>query len=104
MNKNYSTYSFKRKTYLDLTPCTFQDKSEDRLRESDVNDLTAWFQAQLGTKASKVKTTKKLHSHPCVVTVEEMAAARHFIKTQVLSAEDREFISSRSNSVYFHTA
>jgi len=60
----------------------FQDKSEDRLRESDLNDLTAWFQAQLGTKASKVKTTKKLHSHPCVITVEEMAAARHFIKTQ----------------------
>jgi TNF receptor-associated protein 1 len=29
-----------------------------------------------------VKTTKKLHSHPCVITVEEMAAARHFIKTQ----------------------
>jgi hypothetical protein len=34
------------------------------------------FQAQLGTKASKVKTTRKLQSHPCVITVEEMAAAR----------------------------
>ena len=31
----------------------------------------------------KVVTTSKLDSHPCVVTVEEMAAARHFIKTQV---------------------
>merc|ERR1711970_739332 len=30
----------------------------------------------------KIKTTSKLESHPCVVTVEEMAAARHFIKTQ----------------------
>ena len=61
----------------------FQDKSADKLQESEVTDLTIWFQAQLGTKASRVKTTKKLHSHPCVITVEEMAAARHFIKTQV---------------------
>jgi TNF receptor-associated protein 1 len=33
-------------------------------------------------QAAKVKTTKRLESHPCVITVEEMAAARHFIKTQ----------------------
>jgi hypothetical protein len=30
-----------------------------------------------------VRSTGKLESHPCVITVEEMAAARHFIKTQV---------------------
>ncbi len=59
-----------------------QDQSADKLEESELADLTSWFQGQLGTKASKVKTTKKLHSHPCVITVEEMAAARHFIKTQ----------------------
>ena len=40
------------------------------------------MKTQLGTKASKVKVTRRLESHPCVVTVEEMAAARHFIKTQ----------------------
>jgi hypothetical protein len=32
---------------------------------------------------AKVRSTGKLESHPCVITVEEMAAARHFIKTQV---------------------
>ena len=37
----------------------------------------------LGQKAAKVRTTGKLEAHPCAVTVEEMAAARHFIKTQV---------------------
>ena len=36
----------------------------------------------MGSKAARVKTTRRLESHPCVVTVEEMAAARHFIKTQ----------------------
>lgn len=45
-------------------------------------DLANWIKAQLGTKASNVKLTSRLESHPCVVTVEEMAAARHFIKTQ----------------------
>ena len=43
----------------------------------------------LGQKAAKIKTTSKLESHPCVVTVEEMAAARHFIKTQVSCRWDK---------------
>ena len=45
-------------------------------------DLTNWIQAQLGANTSKVKLTSRLESHPCVITVQEMAAARHFIKTQ----------------------
>jgi len=45
-------------------------------------DLSNWIQAQLGTKVAKVKLTQRLASHPCVITVEEMAAARHFVKTQ----------------------
>ncbi len=55
----------------------------DALSESEQSDLTAWMKSQLGPKAARVKTTGKLtSSHPCVITVEEMAAARHFIKTQ----------------------
>ena len=56
--------------------------SEDSLKPSEQNDLTDWIKVTLGQKAAKVKTTSKLESHPCVVTIEEMAAARHFIKTQ----------------------
>ena len=41
-------------------------------------DLANWIKAQLGTKASNVKLTSRLESHPCVVTVEEMAAASPF--------------------------
>ena len=57
-------------------------ESEDSLKLNEQNDLTDWIKVTLGQKAAKVKTTSKLESHPCVVTVEEMAAARHFIKTQ----------------------
>merc|ERR1719208_48375 len=46
------------------------------------DELSNWIQTQLGTRAARVKVTRKLESHPCVITVEEMAAARHFIKTQ----------------------
>jgi len=56
--------------------------NEDTLELKDQTDLTDWVKITLGQKAAKIKTTSKLESHPCVVTVEEMAAARHFIKTQ----------------------
>jgi len=57
-------------------------ESEDSLKLTEQTDLTDWMKVTLGQKAAKVTTTSKLESHPCVVTVEEMAAARHFIKTQ----------------------
>ena len=58
---------------------TPEDVSTDT---QEAMDLSNWVQSQLGAKTSKVKLTRRLESHPCVVTVEEMAAARHFIKTQ----------------------
>jgi len=56
--------------------------TDETLELKDQTDLTDWVKITLGQKAAKIKTTSKLESHPCVVTVEEMAAARHFIKTQ----------------------
>ena len=59
-----------------------QSPEEIKQDSQDSLELANWIKAQLGTKASNVKLTSRLESHPCVVTVEEMAAARHFIKTQ----------------------
>merc|ERR1711937_909427 len=56
--------------------------TDETLVLKDQTDLSDWVKITLGPKAAKVKTNAKLESHPCVVTVEEMAAARHFIKTQ----------------------
>merc|ERR1712059_69382 len=56
--------------------------TDDTLELKEQTELTDWVKVTLGQKAAKIKTTSKLESHPCVVTVEEMAAARHFIKTQ----------------------
>ena len=55
---------------------------EEALSPKEQDDLTDWIKKHLGPKAAQVKTTSRLESHPCVVTLEEMAAARHFIRTQ----------------------
>lgn len=53
-------------------------------------DLITWLSATLSGRASKVKVTRKLESHPCVVTVEEMGAARHFVRTQSQSVPEEQ--------------
>jgi len=56
--------------------------TEDSLPVVEQSELSDWIKSTLGQKVAKVRSTTKLENHPCVVTVEEMAAARHFIKTQ----------------------
>ena len=55
---------------------------EGSLKRSEIEALIPWVKTTLGTKVQNVRVTKRLDAHPCVVTVEEMAAARHFIRTQ----------------------
>jgi TNF receptor-associated protein 1 len=52
------------------------------LTKSEAEGLISWLQTTLKGRAQSVKLTQKLENHPCVVTVEEMAAARHFVRTQ----------------------
>lgn len=64
--------------------------SED-LQKPQVDQLVSFLKTTLAGKVHEVHTTHKLDSHPCVITVQEMAAARHFIRTQAqsLSEENR---------------
>ncbi|KAL0272837.1 UNVERIFIED_CONTAM: hypothetical protein PYX00_005661 [Menopon gallinae] len=56
----------------------------------DVNNVEKWFKTTLKGKVYTVKTTQRLEKHPCVVTVEEMAAARQFIRNQQNSSFTEE--------------
>lgn len=56
--------------------------SKDSLSKKDTDDLIRYLRTELGSKVQNVKYTSKLDQHPCVITVEDMASARHFIKTQ----------------------
>lgn len=63
-------------------PAALEDYGQDSLLRSELDSLIPWLQDQLKGQVAKVKATTRLDSHPCVITVEEMAAARHFIRTQ----------------------
>ncbi|XP_017081595.2 heat shock protein 75 kDa, mitochondrial [Drosophila eugracilis] len=58
------------------------DFGEGSLLRSELDALIPWLEGELKGQVIKVKATTRLDSHPCVITVEEMAAARHFIRTQ----------------------
>ncbi|CAG2064436.1 unnamed protein product, partial [Timema podura] len=67
-----------------------QDKEKDDLTtlggesllRPEVENLLPWLKKCLGGKVHTVKVTRRLDSHPCVITVEDMGAARHFLRMQ----------------------
>ncbi|XP_017004679.2 heat shock protein 75 kDa, mitochondrial [Drosophila takahashii] len=61
---------------------TVTDFGEGSLLRSELDALIPWLEEELKGQVIKVKPTSRLDTHPCVITVEEMAAARHFIRTQ----------------------
>ncbi|XP_015370475.1 PREDICTED: heat shock protein 75 kDa, mitochondrial [Diuraphis noxia] len=65
----------------------------DSLSQLQLDSLLPWIESTLGNKVKKVKITGQLESHPCVITVDDMTAARHFIKTQ-LKQMDEEMLFS----------
>lgn len=65
----------------------------DSLSQLQLDLLLPWIESVLGNKVKKVKITGQLDSHPCVITVDDMTAARHFIKTQ-LKQMDEEMLFS----------
>lgn len=70
-----------------LSPLEFENflsliSAESGLRRTEANELMNWLKTVLAGRCWTVKATPRLETHPCVVTVEEMGAARHFVKTQ----------------------
>lgn len=81
---------------------TTEDKEADRadkilgpdsLPSSDADKLVTWIEEKMKNKVHSVKITSKLDAHPCVVTVEEMGAARHFLKTQSQNLNEEQRFS-----------
>jgi TNF receptor-associated protein 1 len=69
---------------------TIDEKNTESLSQEQADDLLSWLQVVLGHRVSKTKITKRLVSHPCVITVNEMGAARHFLKTALADKTDEE--------------
>ncbi|XP_040853395.1 heat shock protein 75 kDa, mitochondrial [Ochotona curzoniae] len=70
----------------------FEDASpaDARLSEKDAEELMAWMRNALGPRVANVKVTLRLDTHPAMVTVLEMGAARHFLRMQQLARTQEE--------------
>lgn len=63
-------------------PNAEKDNQFESINKGDIDNLISYMKTVLDKKAFEVKTTSRLESHPCIVTVHDMASARHFIRTQ----------------------
>ncbi|XP_012225826.2 heat shock protein 75 kDa, mitochondrial [Linepithema humile] len=52
------------------------------INKDELDNLISYIRTILDKKAYDVKMTNRLESYPCVVTVQDMASARHFIRMQ----------------------
>uniref|UniRef100_A0A8U7N0G5 Heat shock protein 75 kDa, mitochondrial n=1 Tax=Corvus moneduloides TaxID=1196302 RepID=A0A8U7N0G5_CORMO len=66
------------------------DHSGERLTEKEAEDLMAWMRNALGSRVTGVKVTTRLDTHPAMITVLEMGAARHFLRMQQLAKTQEE--------------
>ncbi|XP_066592672.1 heat shock protein 75 kDa, mitochondrial [Prorops nasuta] len=62
-----------------------EDKEAENLNilnKEEVDSLIGHMKKVLTNKAFDIRITSRLESHPCVITVQDMASARHFLRTQ----------------------
>ncbi|XP_034945368.1 heat shock protein 75 kDa, mitochondrial [Chelonus insularis] len=59
-----------------------KDKLFESINKEEMDKLVTYIKGVLPKKAHEVKVTNRLESHPCVITVQDMASARYFIRTQ----------------------
>ncbi|XP_074866460.1 heat shock protein 75 kDa, mitochondrial [Carettochelys insculpta] len=62
----------------------------ERLTEKEAEELMAWMRNALGSRVANVKVTPRLDTHPAMITVLEMGAARHFLRMQQLAKTNEE--------------
>ncbi|XP_013417162.1 heat shock protein 75 kDa, mitochondrial-like isoform X2 [Lingula anatina] len=62
----------------------------DSLKQEEADALISWITARMGQKIVKAKITNRLVSHPAVISVMEMGAARHLLKTSLLGRSDED--------------
>lgn len=74
--------SVEKEMRLDREADNVGELGAESLQREQIDELIPWIKEQLDGKVANVKATARLEEHPCVVTVEEMGAARHFIRTQ----------------------
>ncbi|XP_077173294.1 heat shock protein 75 kDa, mitochondrial isoform X2 [Paroedura picta] len=68
----------------------FEENHAEHLSSQDVEGLLAWMRNALGSRVTAIKVTPRLDTHPAMITVLEMGAARHFLRMQQLAKTSEE--------------
>nr|XP_019964472.1 PREDICTED: heat shock protein 75 kDa, mitochondrial [Paralichthys olivaceus] len=70
----------------------FEDSkpASERLTQEQADNLIAWMKNALGPRVTNIKLTPRLDTHPAMITVLEMGAARHFLRTQQMARTSEE--------------
>jgi len=91
---------FNKKTIVSAENSLLQSDDKDSntkssMLETDVNELLTWIQNSLGKdKIHKIKSSSRITSHPAMVTVPDMGAARRWLKF-VKSGPNSEMIKMK---------
>ncbi|KAF3846357.1 hypothetical protein F7725_003435 [Dissostichus mawsoni] len=75
---------YKEEKFEDVKPAS------ERLTQDQSEDLISWMKNALGPRVTNIKLTPRLDTHPAMITVLEMGAARHFLRTQQLARTPEE--------------
>ncbi|RUS90283.1 hypothetical protein EGW08_001972, partial [Elysia chlorotica] len=83
--------SIENELYEDKEDTDTVDASDEKsLKQNEVDDLKVWLKSILLNKVNEIKVTKRLESHPCIITVMEMGSARHFLRTTLADKSQEE--------------
>jgi TNF receptor-associated protein 1 len=69
---------------------TVDSKNPESLTQDQADKLLAWIKLTLGDRVHEVKLTKRLSTHACLVSVLEMGAVRHFLRTTLADKTPEE--------------
>lgn len=87
-----SVISVEKEMRRDKEDATMDNLGEGELSKDDAKELIDWLKSTLAHKIEKIKITKRLSNHPCLISVEDMAAARHFVRASLQSLpEDQKY-------------
>ncbi|XP_017789108.1 PREDICTED: heat shock protein 75 kDa, mitochondrial isoform X2 [Habropoda laboriosa] len=77
----------------DMRDDSNKSDSPDIINKGEIDNLITHMKKVLAGKANDIKITNRLESHPCVVTVKDMANARHFTRLQTRQMQDEMLYS-----------
>ncbi|XP_034195563.2 TNF receptor associated protein 1 [Osmia lignaria lignaria] len=86
--RNYKSYTLTSIEEEMREADSSKSDSSGIIDQGEISNLLNYMKKVLAGKAHDVKITNRLESHPCVITVQDLASARHFTRIQTRQLKD----------------